>query len=1020
MVFDVLAAIGLKETGSYVAKEVLLPLLQGSLEDYAKDFFKGCVADAVGLASQEPVQKALGKALKKFVELVEEELEFQGCTGAEIRDFYEIPLREFMKDQDVKVTLGRAFEPDCRRIEADVLEQRWQDLSLKALPEEFDWLQIGKQYVREIKGLLRSSEELRDLLKLHNQEAMRQGIEELVGIPADFDLRKYQETLREQYGNLKLESLDTTGYAYNDLKLWRMFIPQDVRTCQEFNPKVYEIPKEKLKELQQRGELDAEALEAAQIESYRQTYVEQPIENVLAVVGRTTGVGQWSRPVADYAVVLGDPGSGKSTLLQYVALQWAEQPIRDLAELTQRPLPLLIELRKYARDRNDKKCSSIVEYLHQGDIACRLNQQRLHEVLTAGQAVALFDGIDEVFDPKLREVVVTDIHRFTNNYSQVQVVVTSRWLGYKAQTLRDAGFQHYMLQDLTDEQIAEFIQRWHDQTFPEGADKVRKRERLHKAIRESKAIRELAGNPLLLTMMAVLNRHQELPRDRPELYNQASRVLLHQWDVERNLIEERLDPITIDYADKQAMLRKIADHMQSRKESLAGNIISAQDLEAILREHLESMEVEQPRVVAKLMIKQLRERNFILCFLGADNYAFVHRTFLEYFAAWSFIWKFEKTQELSFEELLTKTFDEHWYEESWHEVLRLIAGMIDQSFLERIVDYLFSQNGESIFLRPGNQFANIFLAADCYFESRGRTSLSKIEIELKKKLSELIPYIFRSGNITYYGMGMKAVTYTAKFLEKKPETLNYLKRVFKDDSKGFVSLAVFEAVHNDYRDASDFLPWLDEVLTNPKEFQFEELVFTIFSHVQNGSITASKSWLEAHTKSNFHPKVRQAAIPVLAQSFKDDPETLPWLKTRAQSDKPYDVRQAAVQALATGFKDDPETLPWLKTRAQSDKPYDVRQAAVQALATGFKDDPTLFEFWCDRILSDPFEREYDWQDNPRQIALNVLVQQYPDHPKTLELLGDRAQNDNDEQLRQWAAKQLEKLECGSRNAEVGN
>jgi hypothetical protein len=104
-----------------------------------------------------------------------------------------------------------------------------------------------------VKGILRSSDELRDLLKLHNQEAMRQGIDELVGIPADFDLRKYQETLREQYGNLKLESLDTSAYAYNDLKLWRMFIPQDVRTCQEFNPKVYEIPKEKLKELQQRG-----------------------------------------------------------------------------------------------------------------------------------------------------------------------------------------------------------------------------------------------------------------------------------------------------------------------------------------------------------------------------------------------------------------------------------------------------------------------------------------------------------------------------------------------------------------------------------------------------------------------------------------------------------------------------------------------------------------------------------------------------------------------------------------------
>jgi hypothetical protein len=34
---------------------------------------------------------------------------------------------------------------------------------------------------------------------------------------------------------------------------------------------------------------------------------------------------------------------------------------------------------------------------------------------------------------------------------------------------------------------------------------------------------------------------------------------------------------------------------------------------------------------------------------------------------------------------------------------------------------------------------------------------------------------------------------------------------------------------------------------------------------------------------------------------------------------------------------------------------------------------------------------------------------YPDHPKTLELLLDRAQNDNDEQLREWAAEQLEQL-----------
>ncbi|MDB9525974.1 HEAT repeat domain-containing protein [Oscillatoria sp. CS-180] len=1011
MVFDILAAIGLKETGKYIAKDVLLPLLQGSLEDYAKDFFKGCVADVVGLASQAPMQKALGQAVKAFVELVEEELEFQGCIGAEIRDFYEIPLRQFMADRAVKATLGRAFELDCRSIDAEVLAQRWGDQNLQSLPEDFDWQQIGKQYVRAVQGILRSSDELRNVLKLHNQEAIRQGVEELVGIPPDFDLRKYQETVREQYGNLKLESLDTTGYAYNDLKLWRMFIPQDVRTCQEFNPKVYEIPKEKLKELQQRGELDAEALEASQIEEYRQTYVEQPIQNILEAVGRVEGGGQRSRPIADYAVVLGDPGSGKSTLLQYIALQWAEQPLHDLKELAQRPLPLLIELRKYARDRNDQKCSSIVDYLHQGDIACRLNQQRLYEVLTNGDAVALFDGIDEVFDPNLREVVVTDIHRFTNNYPAVQTVVTSRWLGYKAQTLRDAGFQHYMLQDLADDQIAEFIERWHDQTFLEGTDKIRKRERLHKAIRDSKAIRELAGNPLLLTMMAILNRNQELPRDRPELYNQASRVLLHQWDVERNLIEQKLDPVTIDYRDKQAMLRKVAFHMQSGEAGLAGNIISAQDLEAILSEYLKSIDIAQPRDVARRMIQQLRERNFILCYLGADNYGFVHRTFLEFFAAWAFVWEFKETQTITFEQLRDQTFGRHWQEESWQEVLRLVAGMIESKFVGSLIAFLLdlkinkSNFAENDYLKREG-LSNLLLAANCLSEVRNRRELAGEADHLFQRLKTEIE-------------------------DQYPHYLD------KSASEAVVSVIV-----STWREQIDLLPLLKNWITvHAASYVPESVVAAI---AQNwATLKSTPVWLKARAQENENGAVRRAAVQELARGWKEDAETLPWLKARAQEDENWDVRRAAVQELARGWKEDAgtlpilkacaqedessavrraavqelargwkedaETLPWLKARAQQDENWAVRQAAVQELARGWKDDPNLFEFWCDLAFNDPFEREYDWQENPRQTVLEVLIQQYPDHPKTLELLQDRALNDSDEVFKKRAAKQLVKL-----------
>ena len=54
-----------------------------------------------------------------------------------------------------------------------------------------------------------------------------------------------------------------------------------------------------------------------------------------------------------------------------------------------------------------------------------------------------------------------------------------------------------------------------------------------------------------------------------------------------------------------------------------------------------------------------------------------------------------------------------------------------------------------------------------------------------------------------------------------------------------------------------------------------------------------------------------------------------------------------------------------------------------------------------------YKREADFEDNPRLIATQGLVRYYPTHPKTIELLRDRAINDPDEQLREWAQEQLE-------------
>jgi hypothetical protein len=70
----------------------------------------------------------------------------------------------------------------------------------------------------------------------------------------------------------------------------------------------------------------------------------------------------------------------------------------------------------------------------------------------------------------------------------------------------------------------------------------------------------------------------------------------------------------------------------------------------------------------------------------------------------------------------------------------------------------------------------------------------------------------------------------------------------------------------------------------------------------------------------------------------------------------------------------------------------------------------MFEFLCSCGLNDPFERKKDREDNPRQLALEIIIKQYPHHPQTLPLLQDRAENDPDERVREFAQKKLEQLE----------
>lgn len=856
-----------------VLKEVVGPLAKTAAEDWCKDRLKQGANEALAQRAPSAMKKAVKQSLKNFIQLFGDELENCGLTRALMKHELEKPMGRLLADESVITELCRAFETGVKGIDWQVLPAVWSTLSVPStFPEEFEWEELARNYVRRVKGLVRKDAELARQLELDQQRAIKESNEALEGVPVEFNLREYQESLKEKFGSLSLDSLDTTGAAYDNLRLWKIFVAQDVRECAEFAPQMYELPKERLLELQAAGEIDP-LLSLDALEQRRRSYAEKPVESVRGVVG-LDGTAAVLR-----SVILGDPGSGKSTLLRALALGWAE---KSLAELKGEPIPLLIELRLYAQDKEKGICNDFLEYLHRGNTACRLNQLELDELLKGGKAVALFDGVDEVFDPVLREAVVTDIHRFSNRYPVVQMAVTSRWLGYKAEALRKAEFAHYMLQDLSDEQIEDFLERWYGLMFTaaQKEERERKQGRLQKAIAESKAIRELAGNPLLLTMMAILNRNQELPRGRARLYEEASKVLLYQWDVEGKLYEqEDLKHWQIDVRDKQAMLRKVAHHMQANGKGLSGNVISRDDLEDILTDYLKKRDVDRARPVARVMIEQLRERNFILCYLGADSYAFVHRTFLEYFCASEFVNQFEKQQKIKIEDL-KHIYNKFSWDESWSEVLRLIATMIDNSFTRSLIRFLVNQHIEAmdghwnpasvIELYQGGLY-RILLAADCLSDLSGHQSDSE--------LGELSSMILRL---------LKEAAEDETFQANRSAVVEVLDRILVG-----------------WKDHPKTLPWLKSLAQEPDYFVSDMAVRKVSKGWKNDPNTLS--WLR-HIAKNTGDVAGSVAIQEIARCWKNEPGVLPWLKCFVEDGEDNYVCDITVQEIARGWRKERNTL----------------------------------------------------------------------------------------------------------------
>ena len=891
-------------------RPILEDIAKNVAKDAAKSYVGKCFKNVFSVVYKEPLTKATGQALKELLQLIEDELIRADIEEERLKGW--VPdVKQFVHQDLVRDAISALFLQSDYYLDPKIFITAWQQLDYPVtMPEGFSWPYVAKRFAAKVVAICQSSTELQDTFASLAQSQNSQSLQELAGLPPEFNLETYREALVERYGTVDLASLDTTG-AYYEVRLWSVFVAQSVRECHEYDPQLLEVPKEHLLRLVQSGELDAVQLEESETlhNERRQAYINQTPNPVLAVTDDVAIPRQ---------MILGDPGSGKSSLLRYLALQWAR--INDANQRYTQPLPLLIELREYQRWH----CPShkgFLKYLHEAPTWHRLNQQTLKHLLEQpNRVLLLLDGLDEVFDPAEREQVVNDIHRFSNEYKQVRMVVTSRVVGYQPHRLRSAEFRHFMLQDLNDGQISTFLDCWHKGTFDkeQKTESDSKRERLSQAIQNSQSIRQLAGNPLLLTMMAVLNRYQELPRDRVELYQQCSRVLLHQWDTERALGDFPGLSAEIGLREKIEILRVVAYAMQTRvSDKSRANYIDGDTLTDLIEEYLcTELRFDQARAVARALVEQLRARNFILCDLGADSYAFVHRTFLEYFCAAEIVHQFNVAKTLDEDDLIS-LFCRHCQDDDWREVLRLICGQIDETFVSQIVDCL-------TILTPKNEWTihkampEISLSLYCLSEVRSTNKLCKAATKLFNRILEI--YQEHAGNNVN------------EFTESLPDASRELVGAFSNSYTDINRILTVAKTFGDSCEEDSILsigtgfPIFVANALNSRE-ALESMIGTTNPMIQSSipevlaerwpDETARRLLVEWATQDSFIRNLRSAALYALAEKWPNE-TTRQILTQRAVEDEHDSTRRAALQALAEKWPNE-TTRQLLTQRAVEDE-----------------------------------------------------------------------------------------------------